>query len=576
MLLIQTCIILVNDMTASLYTAITFSPVQGFIEKSRKLRDLYGSSFILSFLSRALCDAARRHLRSDAAVDLAKDPVVSPALVNVTQGTPNQIVIQGDFPEDLTHRTLTKAWQAIVDICRDEVERRLPAAKLPGHYTWHRAWDAWGNHTWECFWAQGESISDARDRLNEAKRGRAWVGINWQGESSTLSGADAIAWYGMAEKMHPKANFGEQYHQIRDYCRKLSQALPLTLIDETEQLSIPELIKRVLMIKDAEKNPQAFQHRVKDRFQALGLPAVEPPAFFTEVNRFAEERWTGWFQGDGDRIGRFLKSSGGEKPDVLHAFSKAMLAWGSRFQVEFKAHGRVVYAGGDDFLGIFYRHQPEPPLSGQAVLSYFSQFPTVWESHGQRDAEGRLLTVSVGLVWAAPNVPQRDILQHCKEAEQAAKRGGRDRLCLRVLFNSGNYLEWQCPWWLLAGRHPALAKQGIFGRYRDLQDQSGPAASWDDLFKDVATLEARHGFRPGSEVALALFEIYFGAELAAIVKAYSWDQDSYTGILGNQERSAKNTQQRLTQWVINLAKVGFHLHRSQSSKPQPDAIAALP
>ena len=29
-------------MTDSIYTAITFAPVQGFIEKSRKLRDLYG------------------------------------------------------------------------------------------------------------------------------------------------------------------------------------------------------------------------------------------------------------------------------------------------------------------------------------------------------------------------------------------------------------------------------------------------------------------------------------------------------------------------------------------------------
>jgi len=29
------------------YTVITFAPVQGFIEKSRKLRDLYGASQIL-------------------------------------------------------------------------------------------------------------------------------------------------------------------------------------------------------------------------------------------------------------------------------------------------------------------------------------------------------------------------------------------------------------------------------------------------------------------------------------------------------------------------------------------------
>ncbi|MFN7715048.1 MAG: type III-B CRISPR-associated protein Cas10/Cmr2, partial [Pseudanabaenaceae cyanobacterium] len=36
------------------YTVITFAPVQGFIEKSRKLRDLYGASQILSYLSYCL------------------------------------------------------------------------------------------------------------------------------------------------------------------------------------------------------------------------------------------------------------------------------------------------------------------------------------------------------------------------------------------------------------------------------------------------------------------------------------------------------------------------------------------
>jgi CRISPR-associated protein Cmr2 len=55
----------------------------------------------------------------------------------------------------------------------------------------------WKNYAWEFFWVQGnpgESISKVREKLNEKKRGRDWTGINWQGESSTLSGADAIAY----------------------------------------------------------------------------------------------------------------------------------------------------------------------------------------------------------------------------------------------------------------------------------------------------------------------------------------------------------------------------------------------
>ena len=43
----------------SVYTAIGFAPVQGFIEKSRKLRDLFGASKILSYLSGKIVSKAK-------------------------------------------------------------------------------------------------------------------------------------------------------------------------------------------------------------------------------------------------------------------------------------------------------------------------------------------------------------------------------------------------------------------------------------------------------------------------------------------------------------------------------------
>ena len=553
-------------MTLSVYTAITFAPVQGFIEKSRKLRDLYGSSFILSFLGRAICDDARRQLRPDIPLDQLRwpeDPVVSPASINVTQGTPNQIVIRGDFPEASTRQSFLKAWKAIVTICRTEIESRLPESEIAGRYTWRRAWDAWGSHAWECFWAQGEDIGEARERLNETKRSRDWVGINWPGESSTLSGTDAIAWYGMCEAMHPGQSIAQQIDDIRTYYRQLSAALPDSFIDDTEQLSIPELIKRVLMLPDA-----GFPRRLQTELQRLGLPTVEQPQRFTEVNRFTEDRWTGWFQGDGDRIGHFLKSQGGEDPDILQAFSRAMMTWGNGFQSGFDdAKGRIVYAGGDDFLGVLYRNKPDPILTGQEVLAYFSEFPQVWEGHGQRDAEGKLLTVSVGLVWAAPNVPQRDVLQHCKEAEQIAKRRGRDRLCIRVVFNGGNYLEWLCPWWLLAAENAGDGqRQGLFEQYRDRNNIQGEAANWGHFYSDVTTLEARHSFKGNTQVTLALLEVYFGEDTRTLFENHVWDTPHRSGILGNQEISAKNTYRRVNEWVANLAKVGFRLHRDRPNE----------
>jgi CRISPR-associated protein Cmr2 len=66
--------------------------------------------------------------------------------------------------------------------------------------------------------------------------------------------------------------------------------------------------------------------------------------------------------------------------------------------------------------------------------------PKEWEKHGQD------ITLSVGFVWAAPSVPQRDILQHCREAEKRAKALGRKRVTIRIVFSSGQYVQWTCPW----------------------------------------------------------------------------------------------------------------------------------
>ncbi len=517
-------------MTNCIYTAITFAPVQGFIEKSRKLRDLYGSSFILSYLARALCEAAEKQGLK----------VVSPALINLTQGTPNQIIIQGAFSLEDTTQAFNHAWKSITRTCRDWIEQQIKT-----DYQWQKDWNFWTNHAWEFFWAQGnlgESISDVRKKLNDTKRSRNWVGINWMGESSTLSGADAIAYPKMSQSINPaQVNLTEQTPEIRQFYTRLNQTNVLgeAFVDPTEQLSIPELIKRLITY-----NAIASQLNINPN----QLPSVEIPQTFRDLNRFEENRWTGWFQGDGDSIGNYLKSlatSDKTEANVLNEFSHAMMNWGKNLQRQLpyskNRDGRIIYAGGDDFLGVFYRNAPETKLTAAECLQWFYQFPQVWQQHQQP------ITVSVGFVWAGGGVPQRDILQHCREAEKSAKNQGRDRIALRVLFNGGNYIEWTCPWWFL---------QPVLSSYCD---RSGNH-NWTHIYNDVAALESRHAFQGNqTDVALALFEVYFGSENRANLETYLWDVGSKKGILGNLASECENVCNSLNNWIINLAKVGFHL-----------------
>ena len=574
------------------YTAITFAPVQGFIEKSRKLRDLYGSSFLISYLAEAICKEA----------DKQKYKVISPALINVTQGTPNQIIIEGEFDKEIAREAMKKAWLAVSETCRQWIEDNVKTCE--GYY-WHRNWKSWGNYAWEFFWGTGKTIKLAREAINEAKRSRDWTGINWTGESSTLSGVDGVAWPGMGIGNPQKTNRHKQKQEIADFYQRLSYQLGAAFIetaklsdksaekiqehgeafvDPDEELSIPELIKRLIthmaianqiVTNLKEEIDPKKPHRLNELAKEL------KPDSFTDISRLKsknskseEEYCTGWFQGDGDRMGDLLKTfseNSETESDELKKFSKAMMDWG---EFKFKkaiaeAQGRTVYAGGDDFMGIFYRlpdktktsSTPEfTRLTGQECVNWFaSEFPSVWEKHGQP------ISVSVGFVWTAPNVPQRDVLQHCRAAEKSAKDSGKDRMAIRILFNGGTHIEWVCPWWCLP----------VLQHYRDrdgntLEPLSSPVPrkktkpNWTHIYNDVATLESRNAFKGNTQIAEALFKIYF-PECEDWINRDNWWVDCYkdglrTGILGHEEKDAKKDATELfNEWFINLAKVGFHL-----------------
>lgn len=605
------------------YTAITFAPVQGFIEKSRKLRDLYGSSFILSYLARSLCDAA-------ADPNTPAYTLISPALIDVTQGTPNQIVIAGYFPKQQAQDVFNAAWSKLIQCCKSWIEQNLPEFD----YCWRREWSLWATHAWELFWTTAPTIQAARENLNEVKRSRGWTGVNWTGESSTLSGADAIAFPGMGRKVNPKhhplryepeairhyyqhwslsagvTQFTDDTHieafltsEINAFYTALSQHPDLgeATITNREQLSILELVKRLITIEAiAQPLNLEFPDSFKDISRWQDYDA-------TDANAAERKPWTGWFCGDGDKAGDYLKQLSGqpnEQAEIM-SFSRTMRDWGNMLQRTFR-NGRIVYAGGDDFLGVFNRTQSE--LKAQECLNWFYHFKsTVWHRPAAKP-----INVSVGLVWVAPGIPQREVLQQCRDAEQSAKRQGRDRLALRVLFNSGNYLEWVCPWRFL----PVLQD------YRDRTPHNG-SETWAHIFNDVATLEARHAFQgkddqgksidDGLEVALALFNVYFQPIHPTKTLATAWhepdqhefyklmttsgqncNQSSYWeqaglwnsqeivdptaptqtrlkgGLLGNRADYTEDqhpdgvldiskAKQALTSWIINLAKIGFHL-----------------
>ncbi|KAM3113441.1 Cas10/Cmr2 second palm domain-containing protein [Phormidesmis sp. 146-33] len=564
-----------NPSDAS-YTAITFAPIQGFIENSRKLRDLYGSSYLLSFLSWSVCHAAESR----------RFTIVSPALTNVAQGLPNVIIIEGKFDAAVAQDAFNQAWRCVVETCREWIQEELKFDHngKKWHYHWDRDWSLWANYAWEFFCVHGEpreTITEVKNRLSETKRSRQWTGINWTGESSTLSGSDAIAYPELGRIADPRCyNYQEQKTKVEWFYQQLSQKLGEAFIDPREELSIPELVKR--MITHGE-----VAQKVGDRLREL-LGEAKPkkpdeldkliqeikehlrPGSFKELNRLKRKRdpnepeyWTGWFQGDGDGAGSYLKD---KSPQEIHEFSLAMRKWGEWFKSNPRngkkrllagEDSRIVYAGGDDFLGVLFNADKQ--IETTECLEFFTHFKTqVWNQRSRKP-----INVSVGFVWAGAKVPQREVLQHCREAEKVAKRKGRDRINFRILFNSGTYLEWVCPWWIL--------EDGLLEKYRDREGKQ----KWVHLYNDVAVLESRHAFGNGNdidiEVTKSLFQAYFGEENDLLSETNWWncydkrDRPIFAGILGDKKHCPPDeVNPALNDWVINLAKVGFHLHRDWS------------
>jgi CRISPR-associated protein Cmr2 len=235
--------------------------------------------------------------------------------------------------------------------------------------------------------------------------------------------------------------------------------------------------------------------------------------------------------GDGDKVGDHLKRLT-DKTSVTQ-FSQSLRAWGKQFQIDFDKKGRVVYAGGDDFLGVMYGDKQTPKLDSREVIEWLLDLRDSWE-------QGNLgITLSVGFVWAGHSVPQRDVLQHCREAEKLAKSLGRDRVTIRVLFNNGQFVQWTTPWeclkWL-----------------KDYKDRDG-GANWSHVYGDLEHLKARHAIQQkipkpkNQDMAIELLNLYFGKDKG---DKLSENRIKITG--GSEPKS-------VIEWIENMIQVGWQL-----------------
>ena len=322
-----------------------------------------------------------------------------------------------------------------------------------------------------------------------------------------------------------------------------------------ERLSIPELVKRLVTLPKLAKKigMEELDEGFKDIFREAGY-------------------WTGWFMGDGDQVGDKLKelatrpeNDENKQEHDLKSFTELMRNWGKGFQNKKdlfpQGKGRVIYAGGDDFLGVLYSEKTDTQEKPEKVkpieaLNWLLTLEDHWKEHQNTIKQefnlARDFTYSVGFVWAGHQVPQRDILQHCREAEKRAKSLGRDRVTLRVVFNSGQFVQWTCPWDYVH----------VLRNYRDRNGKTwGEEPNWTHLYNDWAQLKARHAIRLqemeelsiNKELALVIFNLYFDNAGEKFKQERKWI-----------DLAGDNSDSAIVNWIDDLVQVGWQLCRNSN------------
>jgi CRISPR-associated protein Cmr2 len=130
-----------------------------------------------------------------------------------------------------------------------------------------------------------------------------------------------------------------------------------------------------------------------------------------------------------------------------------------------------------------------------------------------------------------------------------------------VVFNSGQYVQWTCPWDYL----------GILMKYRDRDGKTfyeweckgrnkDDFPNWSHVYSDLATLKFRRGFSVDKNtfterIPIQLLDIYFPHQGKSLL-----DYDSAKYLVGfHEEDNYYERNKSIVEWVDNLIQVGWYL-----------------
>lgn len=453
----------------------TIGPVQPFIGNSRKMRDLYAGSFLLSHLMRQVCHEILSH-KTDVQIEKII-PIDTP-------NVPNRILLKVIFPEGESkkngksvHNRMKQLAQTMEQSIRQEFRKVCEAvfkqcSITPQANVWNQL-----SHFPEVYWAcleHSTSLSDFEKitaKLQSVKSLRAFSqSTERAGRKCSLFPQYNALFYRAKDQKKPKyiddpdavefTGEGTRFYALKPgeglcalafikrmlYCikddvlpgynRNILSVASMLLENCLENDAAGQALLAKLPLEAAEAffDCQNGFKPSEDEYKASDIQAAEQLYSYMHENNLSVSPYYAVMKFDGDDMGKIYQEYSIEKQQQL---SKEIGDFAETVPDIIKSLGGMcIYAGGEDFLGFFPAAKALP-----ALLALRSKFQdTVKHPSGS----AKRLTFSAGIVFSHLMPPLKDVLVLVDEMENLAKSNpGKDSFAIAASKRSGKRTEIQ-------------------------------------------------------------------------------------------------------------------------------------
>jgi CRISPR-associated protein Cmr2 len=489
-------------MTQHLYI-FTVGPVQSFIAQARKAQDLHAGSRILSELVRRGIESFNEEAEAN---DYTSQIIFPSNWENKNASLPNRFIAkvkkeneQIEALEIIGKNCKAAIHSAFAEIAENTLRKYYSnevANQIERHLEVH-----WAvlliEENYKTTYLKLESLLGAVknvrpfEQLNNGK-GEMGRKCNLDGENNALfyhgngQNAPSMIWHneGKTRINDFIINPGEAISAVSFLKRKYenSQKFPsvaeialLEAIDKTKEKSgqcladferickskngfishCLENEEQVQLGNDLEKLNDNFDYQLvyPENVTVKNFPHDKQREYASRIannlSRYLKDKHYVMIMFDGDKMGEWLSgnntSHNGKELENFHQeFSKLLSKFAESVDKILEEKGKVIYSGGDDFLGMVNLHHLFPVMK-----ELREKFHEEVNAKLQNRREGKNLTFSAGIVITHYKTPLSEVLQKVRQMEKKAKNplmGDRNAFALAVIKHSGEIQESTYKW----------------------------------------------------------------------------------------------------------------------------------